>query len=82
MANMEEKLQAVVSQAESDSNKWHSIVHGNENMIIQTENGKVPTVAKQLKDIRDAITGGVSDVVSEAEAARDEQLRQKMLQIS
>lgn len=77
MANMEEKLQAVVSQAESDSNKWHSIVHGNENMIIQTENGKVPTVAKQLKDIRDAITGGVSDVVSEAEAARDEAIAAK-----
>ena len=77
MANMEEKLQAVVSQAESDSNKWHSIVHGNENMTIQTENGKVPTVAKQLKDIRDAITGGVSDVVSEAEAARDEAIAAK-----
>ena len=77
MANMEEKLQAVVSQAESDSNKWHSIVHGNENMTIQTENGKVPTVAKQLKDIRDAITGGVSDVVAEAEAARDEAISAK-----
>lgn len=35
MANMEEKLQAVVSQAESDSNKWHSIVHGNENKQYQ-----------------------------------------------
>ena len=77
MANMEEKLQAVISQAEIDGSKWHSIVHGDENTTIQTENGNVPTVAKQLKDIRDAITGGVSDVVAEAEAARDEAIAAK-----
>ncbi|MBQ8436147.1 MAG: hypothetical protein IJX20_00700 [Alphaproteobacteria bacterium] len=71
MANMEERLQAVVSQAETDGKKWHNIVHGDENTTVTTENGDVPTVAKQLKDIRDTITGGVSDVVAEAESARD-----------
>lgn len=72
MANMEERLEATVAQAEIDSSKWHVIVHGDENSTIETENGNVPTVAKQLKDIREAITGGVADVVAEAERARDE----------
>ena len=72
MANMEERLEATVSQAETDAQKWHNIIHGNDVSSVSTENGNVPTVAKQLKDVRDAITGGVSDVVAEAEAARDE----------
>lgn len=72
MANMEERLEAVVASAETDGSKWHTIVHGDENSTIETENGNVPTIAKQLKDIREAITGGVSDVVAEAESARDE----------
>ena len=72
MANMEERLEAVVASAETDGSKWHTIVHGDENSTVETENGDVPTVAKQLKDIREAITGGVSDVVAEAESARDE----------
>ena len=77
MANMEERLQSVVSQAESDGSKWHTIVHGDEDTTVPTERGNVPTVAKQLKDIREAITGGVSDVVAEAEAARDEAVASK-----
>lgn len=72
MANMEERLEATVAQAEIDSSKWHVIVHGDENSMVETENGQVPTVAKQLKDIREAITGGVADVVAEAKSARDE----------
>lgn len=77
MANMEERLEATVSQAETDAQKWHDIIHGNDTTTIPTENGNVPTVAKQLKDVRDAITGGVSDVVAEAEAARDEAIATK-----
>ena len=77
MANMEERLQSVVSQAESDGSKWHTIVHGDEYTTVPTDQGNVPTVAKQLKDIREAITGGVSDVVAEAEAARDEAVASK-----
>ncbi|MBQ6855230.1 MAG: hypothetical protein IJO11_07320 [Alphaproteobacteria bacterium] len=75
--NMEEKLQAVVLQAETDGAKWHTIIHGNENTSVPTEYGNVPTVAKQMKEVRDAITGGVSDVVAEAEAARDEAIAAK-----
>ena len=70
MANMEERLEAVVARAEVDGAKWHNIVHGNDNTTIATENGGVPTVSKQLKDIRNAITGGVADVVKQAEGAR------------
>ena len=77
MANMEERLEAVVAQAEIDGSKWHNIVHGDENRTVETENGNVPTVAKQLKDIREAITGGVSDVVADAESARDEAIAAK-----
>ena len=77
MANMEERLQAVVAQAETDGSKWHTIIHGDNATSVSTENGNVPTVAKQLKDVYDAITGGVADVVAEAEAARDEAIAAK-----
>jgi len=74
---MEERLQAVVSQAEIDGSKWHTIIHGDETTTVVTERGNVPTVAKQLKDVHDAITGGVADVVAETEAARDEAIAAK-----
>lgn len=70
--NMEEQLQAVVNQATSDGDLWHSIIHGNNTTEVQTENGKVPSAAKQLKDVRDAIMGGVVDIISVAESARNE----------
>lgn len=69
--NMEEQLRSVVDKATVDGELWHKIVHGNNTTEVQTENGQVPTVAKQLKDVRDAIVGGVIDVVSRAEAAKD-----------
>lgn len=75
--NMEEKLQVVVSQTETDAGIWHTIVHGNDETTTLTENGAVPSVAKQLKDIREAITGGVLDVVKAAENARDATLQLK-----
>lgn len=74
MANMEERLQAVITKAETDASIWHNIVHGNDITTVLTENGAVPTVSKQLKDVREAITGGVLDVVAEAKSARDETL--------
>lgn len=30
MANMEERLETVVTSAETDGSKWHTIVHGDE----------------------------------------------------
>ena len=57
--NIEERLQAVVSQSETDSSKWHTIVHGDDTTTIPTENGNVPSVAKQLKDVRAEIINGL-----------------------
>lgn len=72
--NMEERLQAVVAQAEVDGIKWHTIVHGDESTVIDTNGGKVPSAAKQMKDIREAITGGVLDVVEVVNQAKNETL--------
>lgn len=69
--NMEEQLRSVVDKATADGDLWHTIIHGTVTTEVPTENGKVPTVAKHLKDVRDAIVGGVIDVVSRAETARD-----------
>ena len=64
MANMEERLQAVVSQAEADGEKWHIIIHGNNATTVPTENGNVPTVAKQMKDVHDEVVNGVIDYMT------------------
>ena len=75
--NMEEQLRAVVNEATTDAGLWHNIVHGTDTQTIGTENGEVPSVAKQLKDIRNAIMGGVVDVISVAELARDDAIAAK-----
>lgn len=75
--NMEEQLREVVEKATLDGQKWHAVVHGNDTTEVETENGQVPSVAKQLKDIRDEITGGISDVVFDARQARDEAIAAK-----
>ena len=62
--NMEERLQAVVSQAEMDGVKWHTIIHGNNTTTVPTESGNVPTVAKQLKDVHDEVVNGVVDYLA------------------
>ena len=36
MANLEERLQAVVSQAETDGAKWHTIIHCNNTTTVPT----------------------------------------------
>ena len=48
MANMEERLQAVVLQAETDGSLWHTIIHGSDATSVATENGNVPSAAKQF----------------------------------
>ena len=77
MANMEERLQAVVSQAEADGEKWHTIIHGNNTTTVPTGNGNVPTVAKQLKDVHDEVVNGVIDYMIECRTARDATIQTK-----
>ena len=75
--NMEERLQAVVSQAEMDGVKWHTIIHGNNTTTVPTESGNVPTVAKQLKDVHDEVVNGVVDYLAECRNARDVTIQTK-----
>lgn len=69
---MEERLQAVVSQAETDGSLWHTIIHGNNATSVSTENGKVPSVAKQLKDVRDELINGAADYLGSCLQAKTE----------
>lgn len=75
--NIEERLQAVVSQSETDSSKWHTIVHGDDMTTVPTENGTVPSVAKQMKDVHDEVVNGVIDYLTECQNARDVTLQTK-----
>lgn len=77
MSNMQERLEASVVQAEINVSKLYQIVHGDTETIIETDNGPVSSLSKQMKDVRDEITGGVSDVVAEAESARDDAIKAK-----
>lgn len=70
--NMEERLQAVVSQAETDGVLWHTIIHGNNSTTISTENGEVPSVSKQLKNIRDELINGAADYLGSCLQAKTE----------
>ena len=70
--NMEERLQAVVSQAETDGALWHTIIHGNNATTVSTENGKVSSVAKQLKDVRDELINGAADYLGSCLQAKNE----------
>ncbi|MDD4519402.1 MAG: hypothetical protein PHI50_00760 [Alphaproteobacteria bacterium] len=75
--NMEERLQAVVSQAETDGTKWHAIIHGDNATTVSTENGEVPTVAKQMADVRNELINGVADYLGSCQSARDTTLQAK-----
>lgn len=70
--NMEERLEAAVAQAEADGAKWHDIVHGGENTTVATENGDVPTIAKQLKDVRNELVNGAADYLGSCLKAKNE----------
>ena len=52
MPNMQERLDAAVNKAEVDTGLLHNIVHGSIKTEIDTEGGKVPSVAKVLNDMR------------------------------
>lgn len=74
---MEERLQAVVSQAETDGKKWHTIIHGDNTTTVSTENGNVPTVAKQMADVRAEVIKSVADYLGQCQTAKNETLQIK-----
>lgn len=75
--NMEERLQAVVSQAETDGVKWHTIIHGDATTTVSTENGNVPSVAKQMADVRSEVISNVTDYLGQCQTAKNETLQIK-----
>lgn len=77
MANMEERLNSTVTMAEEDASLWHKIVHGNEITVVVTDNGIVPSAAKQLKDVHDEVVSGVIDYLNECQNCRDVTLKTK-----
>jgi hypothetical protein len=52
MANMQERLDSAVNQAETDTGLLHTVVHGSNTTEVETEGGKVPSVAKVLSDMQ------------------------------
>lgn len=52
MPNMQERLDAAVNKAEADTELLHNVVHCSIKTEIDTEGGKVPSVAKVLNDMR------------------------------
>ncbi len=71
MANMQERLEASVAQAEIDVSKLHDIINGNDTATIETENGLVSSIAKHLKDIRLEILQGMETTIKTAESNLD-----------
>lgn len=49
---MQERLNAAVDRAEVDTGLLHEVVHGSISTEVDTEGGKVPSVAKVLNDIK------------------------------
>ena len=52
MPNMQERLDTAVNKAEVDTGLLHNVVHGSITTEVNTEGGKVPSVAKVLNDMR------------------------------
>lgn len=71
MANMQERLDNAVNQTEVDSGIFHHIVHGKDTESVTTENGKVPTVAKAIKDIQGRVYDETYNLVEIAQNAAD-----------
>ena len=69
MTSMRDRLSTAVTSAETDSALFHEIVHGTDTMVVATEGGNVPSVAKAIKDIRTSITTESGDIVKIAREA-------------
>ena len=71
MANMQERLDRAVEQTEVDSGIFHHIVHGKDIESVTTENGKIPTIAKAIKDIQGRVYDETYNIVEIAQNAAD-----------
>jgi hypothetical protein len=67
------EIELAVAQVTTDSGKLHSIVHGGPTVVVVTEGGNVPSVAKAIADIAETIQEGYEAgfvAVAANEAAR------------
>ncbi len=71
MANLQERLEALIAQAEQDTSILHNIVHQGADFTTTVESGIIPSLQKKLQDIRNEIIGGTNDIVALAETAKD-----------
>lgn len=69
MTNMQERLNAAVDTTEADSALFHTIVHGDDQTVVQTENGGVPSVAKAINDLCGSISSESNNIVRIASEA-------------
>ena len=69
MTNMQERLNAAVDTTEADSALFHTIVHGDDQTVVQTENGGVPSVAKAINDLCSSISSESNNIVKIASEA-------------
>lgn len=69
MTNMQERLNAAVDTTEADSTLFHTIVHGDDQTVVQTENGGVPSVAKAINDLCSSISSESNNIVKIASEA-------------
>ncbi len=77
MPNIQERLDQAVTVAETASQKLHQTVNGGETETITVESGEIPTVAKAIKDIRDSISNGASDIIQIATEAKNTAVQAK-----
>lgn len=54
------ELEALTARLEVDGAKLHDIVQGNDTAVVATDGGNVPSLAKQLADIRTGLSNGLS----------------------
>lgn len=64
MSDLNTRLTNAVTQTETDSEKFNSIIHGDNTTEVSTDNGNVPSVAKAIKDsIQDPSSTALSTFV-------------------
>lgn len=77
MPNIQERLDQAVTVAETASQKLHQTINGGETETVTVESGEIPTVAKAIKDIRDSISNGASDIIQIATDAKNTAVQAK-----
>ncbi len=52
----------MIAQAEADGELFHQIIHGNSDLLVKTQGGLVPSLAKQAVLAQEIITSSLAEV--------------------